>query len=114
LPDRSAPRRLIARLGSLWGGAYAVVERDFLVTTSTGRFLALRLGVALVAAVVMAVVAMANHRSPPDEIGRMVLVAGVVVVPLMVMLIAPATAAPSPPAPSWAPSSSRASCRSGC
>ena len=95
MPESSVPRRLIARLYSLWGGAYAVVERDFLVTTSTRRFLGLRLGVALISAIVVAIVVMANRRAAPDEIGRMVFGAAVVIVPLLLFLISPATGAPA-------------------
>ena len=65
--------RLLRRLARLGAGGYAVIERDFLVTTSTRRFLAVRLVVAAVAAVVVALTALANHREPPDEVGRFVL-----------------------------------------
>lgn len=88
-------RPVLRRLASLGGGAYAVLERDFLVTTSSWRFLAVRLAVAMVAAFVVAVTAMAGHDDPPDAVGRAVLSAAVAVVPLLVLLIAPVTAAPA-------------------
>jgi ABC-type transport system involved in multi-copper enzyme maturation permease subunit len=71
-----------------------VLERDFLATTSKKRFLALRLVVALVAAIVVAVVAIDDHRLEPDRVGRSVFQAAAVVVPLLIALIAPATGAP--------------------
>jgi ABC-type transport system involved in multi-copper enzyme maturation permease subunit len=89
-------RRLIRRISGLGGGSYAVIERDFLVTTSSWRFLGMRLAVAFVAALVVAVVAMANHDRPaPDEVGRLVFGAAVVIVPILVLLMAPGTAAPA-------------------
>ena len=55
----------------------------------------MRLAVALVAVVVVAVVAIANRGSLPDEVGRSVFGAAVVVVPMLLFLVAPATAAPA-------------------
>lgn len=95
MPDGRPLVRLVRRLTSLWGGAYAVLERDFLVTTSTKRFLAVRLAVALVAVIVVAVTAVSNHGAPPDQIGRAVFGAAVIVVPLLILLVSPAMAAPA-------------------
>ena len=89
MPDDPAPGP--GRLGALW----AVLERDFVVTTSRRRFLAMRLGVVVVSALVVGVVLGANLDRRPDTIGRYVLGAAAFVVPLLVFLIAPAGAAAS-------------------
>jgi len=86
-PFRSLARKSAASL--------AVIERDFLATVSRKRFVAIRTAVAAISALVVALIAIESSGSERDVIGRAIFTAAAVVVPLLIMLIAPATAAPA-------------------
>jgi ABC-type transport system involved in multi-copper enzyme maturation permease subunit len=97
----SGARRLAVRAGYFGAGFRAVFERDFLVLTSAGRFVALRTGVMCVlgALTVTVLVQLAGDGSggvhSPDQVGRGVFTTFAFAYPLLVLLIGPALAAGS-------------------
>ncbi len=74
-------------------GMRAVMERDFLVFTSQGRFLAIRTAAVVIPAIVVAAVLMNKAGATPDSIGKSVLLGATVTVPALVLLLAPALSA---------------------
>lgn len=94
-------RILAARAAYFAAGFRAVFERDFLVLTSAGRFVALRTAVLLVLLGVTATIlarltgATGRPASKPDEIGRALFTGFAVAYPLLVCLLGPALAAGS-------------------
>jgi ABC-type transport system involved in multi-copper enzyme maturation permease subunit len=79
-------------------GTLAVLERDFLVFTSVGRFLVLRTAVVMVPAIAFAIVlgfAASQGNMEPGELGKILFATSVSIVPPLLLLMAPALAAPA-------------------
>ena len=86
---------MLRALLDVLGGTRAVLERDFLVATSRGRFVFLRTAVLVVLSVVLGAVLIENVHRGVHEIGNALFATVWVVVPACVALLAPALAAPS-------------------